>query len=286
MENKHKKDVLDYFSNASNKWQSIYHGEGEGITFRAMEMRWRKEKIIEFLDDFSGEKSIKVLDVGCGIGSIFEDVLKRGHDAIGMDISMDMTKTACQMVADQCEGDTRVVLGDTYDLPFPDEYFDMVLCVGVLQYLKEESQAISEISRVVKHGGMAIITLPNISKINNILDPYYIFYLGPKFIWQKIFRFNKKKSKSVKKINFSLNKDFSNKRYFYRQMDNQFMACNLVDPKTCAIGFGPLTLMRKEIIPLKISEWISEAFQKISMVKGWGFFKFFANRWVIYLQKK
>ena len=46
-------------------------------------------------------------------------------------------------------------------MPFKDSYFDKVIFTEVLEHLKNEEKAISEISRVLKKGGTLLLTTPN-----------------------------------------------------------------------------------------------------------------------------
>ena len=48
------------------------------------------------------------------------------------------------------------VVGDVYHLPFKDEQFDNILCTEVLEHLPLPQTAISEMTRVLKIGGLLI----------------------------------------------------------------------------------------------------------------------------------
>lgn len=50
-----------------------------------------------------------------------------------------------------------IEIGDVTDLPYPDDYFDVVVCGWVLEFVTEIERAISEISRVSKYGGLIAI---------------------------------------------------------------------------------------------------------------------------------
>ena len=47
------------------------------------------------------------------------------------------------------------------DIPFPDSYFDCVVSIDVLEHLDQDQFILREISRVLKPGGNAVITVPN-----------------------------------------------------------------------------------------------------------------------------
>ena len=57
--------------------------------------------------------------------------------------------------------DVDFVVGEAGKLNYPDEFFDSVLCMGVIDGLKNLDQVLTEIMRVTKPGGTIIITFAN-----------------------------------------------------------------------------------------------------------------------------
>jgi SAM-dependent methyltransferase len=49
---------------------------------------------------------------------------------------------------------------DIQDIPFPDNSFDLVFASHVLEYVKNDTQAIKEIKRVLRPGGLAFLPVP------------------------------------------------------------------------------------------------------------------------------
>lgn len=67
---------------------------------------------------------------------------------------------------------------DIHAIPFPDNHFDAVLCNHVLEHVRDDIKAMSEIRRVLKPGGWAILQIPFIDPVpdvtfedNTITDP-------------------------------------------------------------------------------------------------------------------
>lgn len=52
------------------------------------------------------------------------------------------------------------VKADICDLPFPDDQYDFILCNHVLEHIPDDSKAITELYRVLKPGGTAILQIP------------------------------------------------------------------------------------------------------------------------------
>ena len=119
----------------------------------------RIEVILNFL---SSRKTspLKVLEIGCGAGLLCLELAKRGHTVIGTDISRHVLSFA-NALKDQANMDNvSFPLGDAETLMFADRSFDVVICSEVLEHLMTPAKALSEIRRVLKKDGMAIMTTP------------------------------------------------------------------------------------------------------------------------------
>jgi|GEM_PF-544127 len=97
-----------------------------------------------------------ILEAGCGLGQWVVYLSRLGYHMIGVEIVPDcvqMCKTHFPNV------DIRV--GDVRNLPFPDAYFDGYISIGVIEHMIEGPESIlRELKRVIKPGGIAIITVP------------------------------------------------------------------------------------------------------------------------------
>lgn len=97
-------------------------------------------------------KSLKILDAGCGPGAALVYLSQFG-EVIGVDISEEALQFAKKR--------GRVIKGDVSSLPFRDETFDVVVCLDVLyhQWVHVE-KALSEMKRVLRKGGILFIREP------------------------------------------------------------------------------------------------------------------------------
>lgn len=92
-----------------------------------------------------------VLDIGCGDGihlSIMREIFPLGL-LTGVDVSRSALK-ACESRVSQ----VHLLQSSANSLPFTDEAFDIVISYGVLGYLNSISEAVAEMLRVVKRGGL------------------------------------------------------------------------------------------------------------------------------------
>jgi 2-polyprenyl-6-hydroxyphenyl methylase/3-demethylubiquinone-9 3-methyltransferase len=98
-------------------------------------------------------QGLKVLDVGCGGGFSGEFLAARGAQVFGIDQSQSCI-TAAKAHAATSGFAIDYQYGYAEDLPYPHNYFDVVLCVDVLEHVTDWQQTIAEIHRVLQPGGM------------------------------------------------------------------------------------------------------------------------------------
>lgn len=95
---------------------------------------------------------LKILDVGCGDGSIGKSLQKMGHDVI----SVELPKVA--VLAKKGFGVTSIVASDAETLPFHNEAFDVVVAAELLEHLWNPNVFMKEAHRVLRLGGHLIIS--------------------------------------------------------------------------------------------------------------------------------
>lgn len=110
---------------------------------------------------------IQVLDVGCGWGELAFHVAQAGGHVTGVEISRDRLEPALQTLAlgeDEVREHFHLSGANAVALPFEDATFDRVFLLDVAEHLWpwELHQALSEIRRVLRPGGYAVIhTVPH-----------------------------------------------------------------------------------------------------------------------------
>jgi len=98
------------------------------------------------------------LDVGCGTGTLTRLLAERGSRALGLDPAPKMLQQARCVAAK----DTRFAqVATAEDLPIRSSSVDGIVCSSVLEYVDEPIRCLGEFRRVLKPGGVLLISVPN-----------------------------------------------------------------------------------------------------------------------------
>lgn len=102
----------------------------------------------------------KILDIGSGAGHASTMAARSAHSYTGVDLSPEMVAAAR---AAQFNPAATFTVGAVEDLPFPTDSFDVVLALGVLEYVHPDrlDRALQEIGRVLRPNGVFIVSLLN-----------------------------------------------------------------------------------------------------------------------------
>ena len=102
----------------------------------------------------------KVLDYCCGNGETALFLAKKGAQAVGIDISATSIENAKKAAAAEgLKKEASFLVMDAENLKFDDNYFDLIVCRGVLHHL-DVGKAYFELARVLKPGGKIICAEP------------------------------------------------------------------------------------------------------------------------------
>lgn len=139
-----------------------YAEEFYGITpskYSQLEDRHRK-----VLDVLSRYKLNRLLDIGCGDGN-FTVLMARvcGTEEI---YGVDVSERAVELARAKGIKCYRVDV-DTEKLPFSDNFFDAITALEVIEHLFDPDHFLEEVRRVLKPGGLFILSTPNLASIHN-----------------------------------------------------------------------------------------------------------------------
>ena len=120
--------------------------------------RYTKEWHIPIAADFASAGGLKVLEIGCGLGTDGAQFAEAGADYTGVDLTeaaVDLARKRFELF--DVEG--KFQTADAENLDFADKSFDLVYSHGVLHHTPDTQKAIDEIHRVLRPGGRAMVML-------------------------------------------------------------------------------------------------------------------------------
>ncbi len=115
----------------------------------------KAQKILTILHDLWSDRltELRCLDLGCGIGIIANHLAKQVRLIIAMDSDW--------VLISQVSPGLARLQGDGLKLPFGNATFDLVICAQVYEHVRDPTQLIDEIIRVLKPGGLCYFSGPN-----------------------------------------------------------------------------------------------------------------------------
>ena len=148
-----QKDVAEHFDKIAKGHKDIAYRNPYAMN--AIRLRI----VHDMLNDV---ESGKLLDAGCGDGVPLLSFLEKGWDAYGIDQSINMVKEAQIHIEQKGYNKKRVLQKSLLDLKtFADNSFDVVTCLGVMYYVKDDVTAYKHINRILKPGGIFICSQQN-----------------------------------------------------------------------------------------------------------------------------
>ena len=117
----------------------------------------------------------KVFDLGCGDGDYSAALKKQGFDVVAGDIDKARFRYAGEIPFAYCD--------ITQALPFPDNTFDYVVLMEVVEHLRNPYDVLAELSRIIKNKGSLILSTPNIlnlkSRLRFLFEGAYEYFREP-----------------------------------------------------------------------------------------------------------
>ena len=135
------------------------------------------------------ENDVKILDLGCGNGRVYELLKEKKIDYLGIDNSSGLIEKARAN-----HSNANFEFADMVDLDLPDNSFDIIFSIASFHHIpgkKLRIQAIKEMHRVLKSDGILILTVWNLFQwkylkclIKSILSS--IIHIGLKYAWNDL----------------------------------------------------------------------------------------------------
>jgi len=156
LENKSEagKNIQAYYDDYGDAW---WDGSQRGLRMLANQVYARLVYFDRVDPRWNG---LTVLDLGCGGGLMAEALARRGARVLGVDPSIPSLIVA-RRHAGKSGLDIRYIGGTGEATPLPDRSVDRVVCVDVLEHVRDIGQVMREIRRVLRPGGLFLFDTVN-----------------------------------------------------------------------------------------------------------------------------
>lgn len=145
--------AVAYHALLARQWEQRY---------RKPAFRMREQVLLKSLHGWNLAGTLW-LDAGCGTGALSRWLAARGCGVLGVDASQEMVGEANQsaQLQNYAERLDFVQITSVAHLALDDGAVDGVLCSSVLEYVPDPSACLAEFSRVLKPGGLLVVSVPN-----------------------------------------------------------------------------------------------------------------------------
>jgi len=172
--------------NYKKMWEDIGCDAGEShleIKFRptyriGLTYHLRETFIYKLL---SPQKEDVVLDVGCASGRQLSMISNKIKEGYGVDIAQSFIDKASSFKEKNNIQNLFFQKSIIEELPFRDNFFDKIICAEILEHVFNKDIALTEVLRVLKRGGILLITVPNLNADGTLWGRFLRFLRIRKF---------------------------------------------------------------------------------------------------------
>ena len=162
--------------------------KGQGYEWENVTNPQKQRLSLAALKSLGPPGSVRLLDYGCGDGVMTEFFSSQGFIAEGADISelvIDHNRQRFPHLKFE-------LVAPGSPAPYPDGSFDAIFCSEVVEHLYDTHAVFGEFSRLLRPGGLLLLTTPYHGLIKNVLIGLFFFDKHFNPTWQHIRFFNKK----------------------------------------------------------------------------------------------
>jgi ubiquinone/menaquinone biosynthesis C-methylase UbiE len=152
---------IDKESLNKQNYEKLYEYKYEQKTFEVLSKTIIFKKLVKTIN----VDNRKVLEIGFGSGNLIKTLLEKKCRYYGMEISQSAIVMAKRKYKDQVE----VNLIKENQIPYDNEFFDLIVMSHSLEHMEEEEKILEEIKRTLKKEGLIIIGVPAPETVENEL---------------------------------------------------------------------------------------------------------------------
>jgi ubiquinone/menaquinone biosynthesis C-methylase UbiE len=164
------------------KVRTLFDQRAAYLDRRQLDIRLRRETVDRVVQ---GKQYSEILDIGCGDGSISTPLLNSNCRLTLLDVSPGMLSIARSRIPEELSSRVKFVNEDFMQVPFEKNFFDLVICVGVLAHVVSPKDLIAKIASVLKPGGTLILECTNghhfLDRLNQLRNHLAWLFHPPKY---------------------------------------------------------------------------------------------------------
>jgi len=227
--------VQQHFRSTLPYWEQIYADR----TVYGRIYQERARRTLAVVDSIGLCADAPVLEIGCGPGVIATAMARKGVMVSAIDSLDEMVERTKAMAREAGLG-SRVFaqVGHISNVPFAAATFDLVVMIGVSEWLVSLRQPLREIFRVLKPGGHLIISADNNWPLHQILDPVFNPALKP--VKRRIGQVLRALGKRSRQPRFHA--------YSLARFDDELAHAGFDKIAGQTFGFGPFTLCNRTLL--------------------------------------
>jgi 2-polyprenyl-3-methyl-5-hydroxy-6-metoxy-1,4-benzoquinol methylase len=242
--------VDEYFDSQSAFWRDTYQ-DRNALGFIN---RQRQTAALKYVDELSLSKISKVLEIGCGAGFLAVALARRGFAVEATDHAPAMIElTRRHAIKTGMDGRIHARIENVHQLSYEDKSFDLVVSLGVINWLYDLRKALGEINRVLKPKGYAVL---NSARAHALLNPLAIPALES--ILERIKHgfqgADQNKSRCIAPSHM----------YLPAEINRYLREANLTVIKSTNVGFGPFRILGRDMFPHVVENKIQEKLQRFA----------------------
>ncbi|MAG52820.1 MAG: hypothetical protein CMH62_02560 [Nanoarchaeota archaeon] len=172
--------------------------------------------------------NMKILDIGCGTGILFEHFNKNNNKVVGVDISKWCISKANEH-AENIGLEHELYVGDAFNLKFQNSKFDFIILSGVMEHLRGDLNVVVwKIRNLLKKDGKVLVSLPSYHPLNPL--SYEIVY----DFFRKVLSGRK-----------DIEEEGEHKHFNVKELRNLFKGFKVLKVKNTALGVELCMLFQK-----------------------------------------
>jgi SAM-dependent methyltransferase len=245
--------VAAHFEATVPRWEEYYASHSSQSVYATI-YRSRLAVALSLADGLRLPPGSRCLDVGCGPGLATVALAQCGFIVNAIDLIKAQLDRTQQRAAEARLGERVLTsVGDIHNLDFPERVFDLILVIGIMEWLEDPNKPLREIARVLKPGGHVILSVDNKWALHSLLDPLWTPPLAPmRRCMGKFLNWAGLRRQSPRTYSYSI-------RHFDRLAAN----AGLEKVEGITVGFGPFSFFGLEL-PQPLGLTLHRGFQRLA----------------------